>query len=398
MSLSISVQVFTGGFGKGLSKLGEIKERLDYLHNYLPIKNVIAGWNIDSDLYLRLADFLHRKGIRLFLWYPTLAELDFLGSFSPVIRWDKNPAEGYALGDHERFLFACPNNDKNIDLVIELFEKNFANIGFDGVFLDRIRYPAFSNGIHSIFTCFCSKCVELMEDSGINTGLLIERLNNYFSKSCVDPGNEIFKIKNRDKLTYIFEDDLWNDFFRFKSKSIYSAVNRLYSYFSKKGMQVGLDLFAPFISFFIGQDPALLCKCCDFIKPMIYRRVWAPAGMPFEFHKWTKDLREKERLSISRALGNIPCFEYNIDQEISCDFALKELKGLCDKCNDIPVYAGVEVHRKEHARIYPEDVVRNLQVVFSSKAQGIVLSSNVMAAPEDNLETFIKTVLSRAGT
>ena len=41
-----------------------------------------------------------------------------------------------------------------------------ADYEMDGVFLDKIRYPAFSNGGKAVFSCFCPVCVEKMKKRG----------------------------------------------------------------------------------------------------------------------------------------------------------------------------------------------------------------------------------------
>ncbi len=68
-------------------------------------------------------------------------------------------------------------------------------------------------------------------------------------------------------------------FLEVREEIIADAVTSLVRYFKDKGMTVGLDLFAPLISRFVGQNYALITKNADFIKPMLYRRTEAPAGI-----------------------------------------------------------------------------------------------------------------------
>jgi hypothetical protein len=44
-----------------------------------------------------------------------------------------------------------------------------------------------------------------------------------------------------------------------------------------------MDLYAPFMAPFVGQDYEILARHADFIKPMLYRQTFAPAGMGFEY-------------------------------------------------------------------------------------------------------------------
>lgn len=70
--------------------------------------------------------------------------------YEKITHWDK--INTYT----EDFSFACPNNEKLIDKVFNDFKIKLNRYNFDGVFLDRIRYPAPSNGFEMLFTCFCN--------------------------------------------------------------------------------------------------------------------------------------------------------------------------------------------------------------------------------------------------
>ena len=58
---------------------------------------------------------------------------------------------------------------------------NFRKIEFDGIFLDRIRFPSFTIGKEALFTCCCSECMKAYETRGwtkdriINTKYSVER-------------------------------------------------------------------------------------------------------------------------------------------------------------------------------------------------------------------------------
>ena len=98
-------------------------------------------------------------------------------------------------------------------------------------------------------------------------------------------------------------------------------MDEIIRYFKGKGMAVGLDLFAPAVSWFVGQDYSLLAKSADFIKPMLYRRTDAPAGIRYEYSMMKKCLpdakgwdplpAEKALLETQlEAIRNVPCGRY----------------------------------------------------------------------------------------
>lgn len=47
-------------------------------------------------------------------------------------------------------------------------------------------------------------------------------------------------------------------------------------------MKVGVDTFAPFIAYFVGQDIEKISELVGFVKPMMYRITQGPAGLPLE--------------------------------------------------------------------------------------------------------------------
>ena len=67
-----------------------------------------------------------------------------------------------------------------------------------------------------------------------------------------------------------------------KRNIISRQVETLCTYFRDRGFKIGADTFAPSTADFVGQDLNRLGKMVDFIKPMLYGRTNAPAGLPYE--------------------------------------------------------------------------------------------------------------------
>ena len=84
------------------------------------------------------------------------------------------------------------------------------------------------------------------------------------------------------------KDRLAQKFFLAKEEIIAEAVSDLCRHFKEQGLTVGLDLFSPMVSRFVGQNYDLITKDADFIKPMLYRRTEAPAGPGYEFALFKK--------------------------------------------------------------------------------------------------------------
>ena len=126
-----------------------------------------------------------------------------------------------------------------------------------------------------------------------------------------------------------------------------------------------MDLYAPFMAPFVGQDYAILARHADFIKPMLYRRTFAPAGMGFEY-----DLL---RQAVPGATG-YPDFAMDVDFLDSQLAAMEPYP--CAK------YPGIEINwRKDVVPTSPEYVVESLDAVMRHGFSGAVLSWNIMEAP-----------------
>ena len=130
-----------------------------------------------------------------------------------------------------------------------------------------------------------------------------------------------------------------------------------------------MDLYAPFMAPFVGQDYAILSRHADFIKPMLYRMTTAPAGMGFEY--------ELLRKALPGATG-YPDFAMDV---VFLDSQLKAMEPYaCGK------YPGIEInYRADVAPTSPEYVTESLDAVMRHGFDGAVLSWNVMEAPVSHI-------------
>ena len=67
-----------------------------------------------------------------------------------------------------------------------------------------------------------------------------------------------------------------------RTEILTEAVSAFAQKVHARGKIIGLDLFAPSAGYFTGQDALSLSGFVDFIKPMMYKYTFAPAGIPFE--------------------------------------------------------------------------------------------------------------------
>ena len=357
------VQVSLGGWNHADYPAEKIIDRLEEVGNKIPVEKVIIGWTLHDETYLRIGEYLHAKGIQMLLWLPVFAETEEVCDNVQALDLWGNVASDFYLVKGEGFRFNCPTSGQNVANIISLYEENFSDCGFDGVFLDRIRTQSFVSGVSGVLNCCCDTCAAHFKELGVD---LDEVRATWEAKG--DKFLSVTSYAPREGFT--FEDPLAAAFFQAKGKIVSGSVAAIADYFRDKGMTVGMDLYAPLMAQFVGQDYAILAEHADFIKPMLYRVTYAPAGIAFEYELLKK--------SIPGAEG-YPDFKMDVE---FLDGQLDAMASLpCDK------YPGIEInYRKDIAPTSPEYVVESLRTVLNHHFNGAVLSWNIMEAPDSHIE------------
>ena len=239
----------------------------------LPISMILLGWQVSPEIEAACAAETARQGAKLYQWHPLLtAEAE-----TPV-EWRAQNRHGAPIPgfkDLPEFTFLCPNRPEVQDFVLARLEKILQRGVYQGIFLDRIRFPApFADPLNQL-GCFCPPCqqkarnldfdflrAKLAELEQDETGRkhLVERL-------FTEEGNST---------------SLVSAFLAFRKQSILNLVKLAGKQVRAHQLAVGLDCFAPSLAHAVGQDYFALEALCKWIKPMIYPRTLGPAGLPFE--------------------------------------------------------------------------------------------------------------------
>lgn len=361
------IQVSLGSWHSPDYSASEIIGRIDSVSQQIPVEKVIIGWSVDKDVYHQVGRYLHQRGISMLLWMPVFAETEEVCQNMPAVDlWGRVPSN-YDLAAGEGFRFNCPTNQQNLQNVVALYDRLFSDCGFDGVFLDRVRTQSFVAGVSGVLGCGCQHCVQRFAAEGVDIAAVKAeyeaRGDDFFSISSYSPdGNHGFK------------NPLAAAFFKAKGRIVSGSVAAVADSLRARGLQVGMDLYAPFMAPFVGQDYSLLARHADFIKPMLYRLTFAPAGMGFEY-----DLLRKA----APAATGYP------QLQMDADFLHTQLKAMepyeCGK------YPGIEInYRADIVPTSPQYVSESLAAVLSHGFNGVVLSWNIMEAPLRNLESLKK--------
>lgn len=356
------VQVSLGSWHSPDYTAEQIVSRLDTVCRMVPVGKVIIGWSLDKDIYREVGEYLHEKGIRMLLWLPVFAETEEVCDNSPgVDLWGEIPAN-YDLAAGEGFRFNCPSDPQNIANVVALYDRCFSDCGFDGVFLDRIRTQSFVSGVGGVLNCGCPLCEARFAEEGVDLAQV--------RKEWETRGDAFFSVSGyTPESGFVFENPLATAFFKAKGHIVSESVAAVADSLRSRGLEVGLDLYAPFMAPFVGQDYAILSRHADFIKPMLYRQTFAPAGMGFEY--------ELLRKSVPGATG-YPDFKMDVA------FLESQLQAM-ESC-PCAKYPGIEINYVEKfAPTSPEYVRESLDAVMRHGFNGAVLSWNIMEAPEKML-------------
>jgi len=258
-------------------------------------------WSVEPRFLRPVVSICRGAGVSPHLWYPLLADtpVNFDTSafeVTGIIERSESEILDYQKAGGEEFKFLCPNRVGEAPAFLDRFEEIINLADFDGVFLDRIRFPSPANGIGEMLTCFCDTCKVkshgLVSDFEKTFCAFIEELNTERISS------EVLRTITEFRKTST----------GFREFRISSVLNLLSEYSRKareKGLEVGVDLFSPSLADFVSQDYGQISREVDWIKPMIYCKTMGPAGLPMELLSLAKTLMklvpefsEKEALKI----------------------------------------------------------------------------------------------------
>ena len=361
------VQISLGGWHSSDYTAEQIIGRIDTVSQQIPVEKVIIGWSDNKEIYRQVGEYLHEKNIRMLLWLPVFAETEEMCQNTPAVDlWGKVPAN-YDLAAGESFRFNCPSDPQNIANVIAIYDQHFSDCGFDGVFLDRIRTQSFVSGVNGVLSCGCPLCVERFAKEGVD----IQQVKAEYEAK----GDSFFSVRGYSTADgFCFDNPIAANFFKAKGHVVSNSVAAIADSLRQRGLEVGMDLYAPFMAPFVGQDYSILTAHADFIKPMLYRQTFAPAGMGYEY-----DLLHKA----------LPAAQGYTSFKMDVDFLNTQLKAMapysCDK------YPGIEInYKKDVVPTSPEYVVESLDAVMAHGFDGAVLSWNIMEAPDSHISCLGK--------
>lgn len=358
-------------------------------------------------LYRALARACRDCGVAPYLWFAVLADVQGLSFPESDLQLRFDGARGHGrigawagLGTGgESFLFLCPNRAEPLQRVFQAYLRLLEGADFDGVMLDRIRYPSAVNGFESLFGCFCPDCErEYAALFGAPLSRMREAAAAFLARL---QGLSWSQAEGWRSFARLWQEAGLEELFEFRRRSIARLVRRFAAAARERGLKVGLDLYSYSLSPLVAQDYGELAGSADWLKPMSYCHAVGPAGLPLEAACLLDGLASLcPRLApdqVHRLVQNLLGWELPQPRERLLGEGLSEStlgieldRIAADRSlGRTPILAGIEaVHLPEFGvRITPEVLGRYLAEA-ASRPVGLVASWNLPDIPEENLRAL----------
>jgi len=396
----LAVQYLEDGPGVAAITPGDARDRLRAAFERLPMSLVLLGWNLSSTLVVACRKEAERAGAQLFRWHPLLTGD---GTFVPRPEWQVvglggSPVSGFR--GMPEFTFVCPNRPAVRDAVLDHLRDVVRGGEYQGVFLDRIRYPSPAADPARLLACFCDDCRRAASDDGLDLEDARRRIGTLLttSEGARALVRALFAPSNSETIGEAAGPDLAAlcAVLDFRVRSVTRFVRAVADLIRAEGLGMGLDCFSPTLTHMVGQSLRALSPYGDWIKVMTYGHALGPAGLPFELldlvgwlvgQRWSVD--ESEALKwLSLATG--------LPLPSTCA-ALRE-RGLAPEAlaaevrrgravGERPLLAGIELVEIEGvAHVDPQRIAADLRAFREAGADGLVLSWDLWHIPLERLE------------
>jgi hypothetical protein len=370
------------------------RDRLRQACQRLPISRLLLGWNLPAALMDAVAEEAARLGVSLYRWQPLLAGD---GRLFPQPEWQPVGVHGGRVPGFRglpEFTFMCPNKPAVQEAVLARLQE-VCGSPYQGVFLDRIRFPSCTDQPFSHLACFCEDCCRAAwETEGLDLVEFQRNLDTFSHTAEAARGLTAGLLGN-------FLPDLPGDvaeglqgFFRFRTKSVSRFVRLAAETVSARGMEIGLDCFSPCLASMVGQDLGGLSQVCDWIKVMTYAHAWGPAGLPFELMSLAAFLTAQVGMSEGEAMDFL-----RKQAKLTLPGTFQELRtlGLASSALAAEVqrghalgvhtlYAGLElVEIPGVCELNAEQIRQDWSAVLEARVEGVALSWDLLHMPLERL-------------
>lgn len=299
----------------------EVEDVLLTAGSILPLSRVMVGWNLPIALLRACRVVCERLGAELYLWHPLLTGD---GDWQPpedgrVLGLDGRPVSAYA--GMTEFAFLCPNQPEIREAILRHLDAVVTRFPYDGVFLDRMRFPSPTVSPFVEIGCCCAVCEARAAVSGLFLKEVRQELQERRTTAlgCLQVVRD-WMGQGQETQSHLAK------FLNFRTQSITSFLSEVCQWLRSHKLRIGLDCFSPMLTRMVGQDLSALSAFADWVKIMTYGHVYAPAGIPGELLSLirsvvaqTETLVETEQLTESDVLQVVSeCTGIALPKTIAC--------------------------------------------------------------------------------
>jgi hypothetical protein len=391
----ISIQFLEGGPASAGCPPAEARKILRTAFDRLPIGEVLLGWNLPPALVETCAAECGRAHADLYLWQPLLTGD---GVFIPKAEWRTIGLDGARIADsksRDEFTFVCPNRADVREAVLQHLDDALSSGFFQGVFLDRIRFPSPAADPARDLACFCDDCTRAAESAGVDWTQVRARTSELLQTP--EGRRTILRrfLSAEARSVASPDSEALNQLAAFRCRSITAIVQAAAGTARSRGLKVGLDCFSPALAPMVGQDIVQLSVCGDWIKGMVYLRAFGPAAIPYELLGLMDALSPPGRADESTALEflarttgwELPSNREDVQRgRLPSSILATEIARGREACG-CPFLAGVElVDIPGVAELDPVWIQKDWDVLAAAAPDGVVLSWDLRHIPLERLE------------
>ena len=379
-----------------------VRARLNETMPVLPMSGLIVGSYENKAVFNELTANKHADDPEVYLWYNLLSDYKDQDEGESVVTLKGNRCKKwFGWGDDakdevkESFMFSCPNNPVTRQKTLTALSDLLDRYPFDGVFLDKFRFPSPASGLDLTLSCFCPHCRAKAAASGLDLDEVKAELISLDSAR--------FGVSDRTDNwleAVLNEKPLLKRWLRFRIDAVLDIVSETKKLVNSKGMKLGFDLFSPAFAEIVGYDLTELSKMADWVKPMTYQFALGPAGLRLETSALIDGLASEFGLSEDRIFEicrkSIPWFtpeKYQTlkEKEVPMEWIESEMRASVRKMAGTPVYFGLEcVSFPGVIDVRPEQAAALVRAGMNAGGDGAVLSWDLMHLPNENLRAMRK--------
>ncbi|CAG0932459.1 hypothetical protein TFLX_02599 [Thermoflexales bacterium] len=377
----------------------EVTARLRAAFDRLPIDIVIIGWDLPPALVAACAHETQRANAQLYLWQPLLTGSN---AVQPRTAWRASGLTDEPVSGHHNlpeFTFLCPNRPAVQAAVMEQLRQAVRHGPYQGVFLDRLRYPSPLAQPDRDLACFCADCRRAATFDLLEVQRQVRTLLATPDRLCA-------------ALRLLFKQDAdlpaelvgLQQFLDFRTQSITRSVAVAAQIARKEKLAVGLDCFSPSLTRAVGQDLNALDAHCDWIKIMTYGHAFGPAGLPYELSnlaRWLIECRGCNEAATVNEVAQVahlplpPTLSEWRARGLSAEALSHEVR-LAQAAGVKTLLAGIELVDLEGVTCLTEaQISADLRALRAAQPAGLALSWDLWRMPLDRLD-LVRTIWNGA--